>query len=84
MNDVTEEVDGITFVPGAEERGCNLMKLCVRLSCKPEWALPCVYLCLVNGCREEDVERGLGRSRLSYVSEGMNQDLQGVYVRCDG
>ena len=27
---------------------------------------------------------GLGRSRLSYVSEGMNQDLQGVYVKCDG
>ena len=29
-------------------------------------------------------EEGLGRSQLSYVSEGMNQDLQGVYVKCDG
>ena len=35
MNDVTEEVDGITFVPGAEERGCNLMVLCVGLCASP-------------------------------------------------
>ena len=28
------EVDGITFVPGAEERGCNL-RLCVGVCASP-------------------------------------------------
>ena len=30
-----EEVDGITFVPGAEERGCNLVRLCVGVCASP-------------------------------------------------
>ena len=41
---------------------------------------PSLCLCLVDGWRGEDGGGGLGRSRLSYVSRGMNQDLQGVYT----
>ena len=75
MNDVTEEVDGITFVPGAEERGCKSVRLCVGVCASPgKPFLVFTYVWSMDGGGRGD---WVG---LAYVSEGMNQDLQGVYT----